>query len=394
MTEVFFLAAASLSLAAWVYLMVFRGAFWRSDQFLPAAARGEARPWPDVAAVIPARNEADNIADAVTAHLAQDYGGNYRIYLVNDQSTDATRRLAAEAAAGDPALQIIEGNPLPEGWTGKLWAVSQGLEAIEDQIPEAKYVFFTDADILHSENTLTDLVAKAEAEELVLVSQMVMLRCQSVWEQLLIPAFVFYFQMLYPFRWVNDPKRKIAAGAGGCMLVRRDILAKAGGIGQIRDRIIDDCAAAQLLKPHGPVWLGLTRTSLSLRAYDKLPDIWSMVTRTAFVQLSHSVLALIGAVAAMIIIYLAPPVSVLLGASFNSPALLGLGAASWVLMAASYLPALALYRQPAWASVFMPAAALLYTLMTIDSARKYLTGRPPAWRNRQLATPPARELDR
>lgn len=394
MIETLVFAAASLSLAAWVYLIVFRGAFWRSDQFLPAAALGAAHPWPDVAAVIPARNEADSIADAVAAHLAQDYPGNYRIYLVNDQSTDATRRLAVEAAAGDPALQIIEGSPLPEGWTGKLWAVSQGLEAIEDQYGQAKYVLFTDADIRHSANTLTDLVAKAEAENLVLASQMVLLRCQSIWERLLIPAFVYYFQMLYPFRWVNDPQRKIAAGAGGCMLVRREELAKAGGIEQIRDRIIDDCAAAQLLKPHGPVWLGLTRTSSSLRAYDRLADIWSMVTRTAFVQLSHSVPALIGTVAAMIFIYLAPPVSVLAGAVFGTPALLGVGLASWALMSASYLPALTLYRQPAWASVFMPLAALLYTLMTIDSARKFLTGQPPRWRNRQLSTPPARELDR
>ena len=388
------LAAASLSLAAWIYLLVFRGAFWRSDQFLPAAATQAAYPWPDVAVVIPARNEADSIADAITAHLAQDYPGNYRIYLVDDQSTDATRRLAVEAAAGDPALQIIEGSPPAEGWTGKLWAVSQGLDAIEDQYGQAKYVLFTDADIRHSADTVTNLVTKAEAENLVLVSQMVMLRCQSICEQLLIPAFVFYFQMLYPFRWVNDPKRKIAAAAGGCMLVRRAKLIKAGGIEKIRGRIIDDCATARLLKPHGPVWLGLTRTSLSLRAYDRLSDIWSMVTRTAFVQLSHSVPALIGTVAAMIIIYLAPPFSVLLGAAINSPALLGVGLASWVLMSISYLPAQALYRQPAWASVFMPIAALLYTLMTIDSARKFLTGKPPAWRNRQIAAPPARELDR
>ncbi|MBT6289462.1 MAG: glycosyltransferase [Rhodospirillaceae bacterium] len=386
--------AASLSLAAWVYLLVFRGAFWRSDQFLPAAATQAAHPWPDVAAVIPARNEADNIADAVAAHLTQDYPGNYRIYLVNDQSTDATQRLAMEAAAGDPAVQIIKGSPLPDGWTGKLWAVNQGLQAIEDKNEQAKYVLFTDADIRHSANTVTDLVAKAEGENLVLVSQMVMLRCQSIWENFLIPAFVYYFQMLYPFNWVNDPRRKIAAAAGGCMLVRRAELAKAGGIEQIRDRIIDDCALAQLLKPHGPVWLGLTRESLSLRACDHLSDIWSMVTRTAFVQLSHSVLALIGTVAAMIIIYLAPPVSVLLGAVFGAPALLSIGAASWVLMAASYLPTLALYRQPAWGSVFMPIAALLYTLMTIDSARKYLTGKPPAWRNRKIAAPPAREPDR
>ena len=393
MIESLAIGAASLSLAAWIYLIFFRGAFWRSDQFL-AAANLAGRPWPEVVAVMPARNEADTITGAVASHLAQDYRGRYRILLVNDQSTDATPALAAQAADGNRALCIIEGRPLPEDWTGKLWAVKQGLDAIEELSPDAKYVLFTDADISHSANALRDLVAKAESQNLVMVSQMVMLRCRSIWEQLLIPAFVYFFQMLYPFRWVNDQNREIAAGAGGCMLVNREILAKAGGIEQIRDRVIDDCALAQLLKPFGPVWLGLSHECLSLPAYDRLSDIWAMVTRTAFVQLSHSVLALVAAIAAMSVIYLLPPVAVLLGSNINSPAVMVIGLASWIAMSASYLPTLKLYRQPAWASVFMPVSALLYTLMTIDSARKFLTGKPPSWRNRKILSPPATEVDR
>jgi hopene-associated glycosyltransferase HpnB len=393
MIELAALAAAGLSLATWIYLVLFRGGFWRSDQFL-SGEPGDPPLWPEVVAVIPARNEADTIREALASHLAQDYPGAYQIVLIDDQSTDATPRLAAAAAGANPALSIIDGGPLPKGWTGKLWAVKQGLDAVDNLSPGAKYVLFTDADIRHSPNNLRDLVAKAESGNLALVSQMALLRCLSIWERLLIPAFVLYFQMLYPFRWVNDPRRKIAAGAGGCMLVNREILAKAGGLEKIRDRVIDDCALAQLLKPFAPVWLGLTRDCVSLRAYDPLHDIWAMVTRTAFVQLSFSALLLVGTVIAMGIVYLFPPVSVALGFHIPSPTVLVIGIAAWILMSACYLPTLRLYRQPAWATVFMPVSALLYTFMTLDSARRFLTGRPPSWRDRKNLKPPATEADR
>ena len=254
-------------------------------------------------------------------------------------------------------------------------------------------MFFTDADICHSPGTVRNLVARAETGRLVLVSQIVQLRCRSFWEQLLIPAFVFYFQMLYPFRWVNDPDHATAAGAGGCMLVSREALVRAGGLDRIRNCIIDDCALARILKPIGPIWLGLGPNSASLRAYGRLSDIWSMVTRTAYVQLSNSALLLTATVTAMVVIYLLPPVSVFLGWRLGHSPLLLLGLTAWVLMSACYLPALKLYGQPAWTSVFMPASALLYTLMTIDSARKFLAGKPPSWRDRLVITPPA-EADR
>jgi len=396
MAEITLTLTTWLSLAAWMYLLLFRGWFWRCDQFLPAAGEeglGADTTWPEVIAVIPARNEAENVGEVVAAHLAQDYPGLYQIILVNDQSTDATTARATIAAGGNSAFHIIEGRPLPESWTGKLWAIQGGLAAAANLAPSAKYVFFTDADICHSPGTVRNLVARAETGRLVLVSQIVQLRCRSFWEQLLIPAFVFYFQMLYPFRWVNDPDHATAAGAGGCMLVSREALVRAGGLDRIRNCIIDDCALARILKPIGPIWLGLGPNSASLRAYGRLSDIWSMVTRTAYVQLSNSALLLTATVTAMVVIYLLPPVSVFLGWGLGHSPLLLLGLTAWVLMSACYLPALKLYGQPAWTSVFMPASALLYTLMTIDSARKFLAGKPPSWRDRLVITPPA-EADR
>ena len=392
MAETMLTLAVWLSLAAWIYLLLFRGWFWRCDQFLPATSEeglGENTAWPDVIAIIPARNEADNVGETVAAHLAQDYPGRYHIILVNDQRTDATAARAAAASGGNSAFHIVEGRPLPEDWNGKLWALQGGIAAAADLAPSAKYFLFTDADIRHVPGTVRNLVARAEAGKLVLVSQMVQLRCRSFWEKLLIPAFVFYFQMLYPFRWVNDPSRATAAGAGGCMLVYRDALVRAGGLDRIRNHIIDDCALAQILKPTGAIWLGLGPDSDSLRAYERLSDIWSMVTRTAYVQLSYSALLLAATVATMVVIYLLPPVSVFLGWELGRSPLLLSGLAAWASMSASYLPTLKLYGQPAWTSIFMPVSALLYTLMTIDSARKFLTGKPPSWRDRQVITPPA-----
>ena len=392
MVEAAFSLVATLSVIAWLYLVLFRGAFWRSDQFLPDAPISDL-DWPGIVAVIPARNEADTIADAITSHLAQDYPGAYRIILVNDQSTDATRQLAADAAGANPALNIIEGTTPLERWTGKLWAVQQGLNAIDHLSPNAKYILFTDADISHSKDNLRKLVIKAEHENLVLVSQMVMLRCVSFWERLLIPAFVFFFQMLYPFRWVSDPNSKIAAAAGGCMLVNRKTLIEAGGIETIRDQVIDDCALARLLKPFGPVWLGLCRETVSLRAYEFLSEIWSMVARTAFVQLRYSLLLLAGTIISMFLIYLLPPIAAVFGLVMESQAVLVIGCISWILMSICYVPTLRLYRQPAWTSVFMPISALVFTLMTIDSARKFLIGIPPSWRGRQTLSSPAPETD-
>ncbi|NQV55537.1 MAG: glycosyltransferase [Rhodospirillales bacterium] len=378
--------AAGVSLTGWIYLTLFHGQFWRCDQYLP---EGGAEPpeWPGVAVVIPARNEAETIAAAVGSHLAQDYPGPCSVIVVDDQSTDGTAKMAGKS------VRVVAGAALPGGWTGKMWAVSQGLDCVNSFMPDAKYVLLSDADIVHPPDNLRLLVNQAEKENFALVSQMVLLNAQSIWERILIPAFVFFFQMLYPFRWVNNPARKIAAAAGGCMLVKRETLDQMGGITAIRDRVIDDCAVAALIKPAGPIWLGLTARTLSLRKYDSLSEIWSMVTRTAFVQLRHSVLYLGGAVFGMILVYLVPPVATFVGAATGTTGLFALGFTSWLIMAICYAPALKLYSQQRWTSVLLPISALLYTAMTIDSARKFMIGSPPVWRERQTLNASAHETD-
>jgi hopene-associated glycosyltransferase HpnB len=360
-------ALSALAVAIWLWLLAFRGGFWRDGPYL-ATAPAPAE-WPDVVAVVPARNEAETIGRTVAGLLAQDYPGALSIIVVDDRSEDAT---AAEArAAGDERVTLVNGTPLPDGWTGKIWAVSQGVAAVP---ASAKYIWLTDADIAHERDVLRSLVANAEQRGLALTSQMVLLRCDSAWEKLLIPAFIFFFKKLYPFAWVNDAARRTAGAAGGCMLVRRETLTAAGGIAAIKNEVIDDCALARALKPHGPIWLGLTHRSVSMRRYDTLREIWAMVARTAFVQLGFSYLLLVGTVLGMAVIYLASPVSLFMGDIYG---LLG-----WSLMSAAFVPTLRLYRLPAWRAALLPLAALLYTAMTISSAYRYGTGRGPRWKDR------------
>jgi len=277
---------------------------------------------------------------------------------------------------------VIDGQPLPAGWTGKLWAVSQGIDAAAEIAPEARYLLLTDADIEHDPDSLRPLVAKAEANSLHLVSLMAKLRCKSRWEQLLIPAFVFFFQKLYPFPRVNNPRSGMAAAAGGCMLLRRDTLAAAGGIAAIRDRVIDDCALAALIKPLGPIWLGLTDRVHSLRAYPRLDDVWNMVARTAFVQLRHSALLLLGTVVGMALLYLVPPLAGIGGLLAGERLIGNLGLAAWLLMTVAFGPTLKLYRLSMMEGFTLPYAALLYTLMTIDSARRHWRGEGGGWKGR------------
>src|SRR5579862_2082238 len=311
------LAIGGAGLAVWIYLLLFRGGFWlmreRDDRALPP----EPATWPAVIAVVPARNEADVIVRSVGSLLGQDYPGTFRLVLVDDNSEDGTDRVAAEAAAAIGAadrLTLIAGQPLARGWTGKLWAVSQGVEAASASGPA--YLWITDADIAHEPQTLRRLVARAEAGQLALVSLMARLQTGTWAERLLIPAFVFFFDMLFPFGWVNDPRRKLAAAAGGCMLVRREALEAAGGIASIRGEIIDDCALGARLKAQGPIWLGLTRTSVSLRPYVSLGDIARMVSRSAYAQLGYSPWLLAGTVLGMALVYLAAPVVAELGDSW------------------------------------------------------------------------------
>jgi hopene-associated glycosyltransferase HpnB len=373
---------ASISVAIWIILILFRGGFWRSDQFLsPALPLPENLP--EIVAVIPARNEEMTIGRAITSLLKQKYKGKFSVIVVNDNSDDNTSSAAEVAGQGKDNLTIIDGQELPDGWTGKMWAVAQGIEFAKSNNPNAAYLLLTDADISHHSENLNELASKALNEDLALVSLMVKLRCTSAWEHLLIPAFVFFFQKLYPFQWVNDPSNDTAGAAGGCMLVNRLALEKSGGIEAIKNEIIDDCSLAKQLKKTGPIWLGLTRSTTSLRGYDDLTDVWHMVCRTAFVQLNHSALNLLGTIIGMLFIYAIPIASILIGFLSNNIELLLLGLAGWVMMAIAYTPTLRLYSRPIWEACLLPFAAMLYSAMTIDSARKYWVGNAPTWKGRK-----------
>ena len=376
---------AMATLAAWVYLAVFHGRFWRADQILDDAVP-RLDSWPAVAVVIPARDEAATIGRCVSSLLAQDYGGALALVVVDDGSSDGTAQAAqaaAQAAMGEPGrLTVVTGRALEPGWTGKLWAMSQGIDAAAKLLPAAPYVLLTDADIEFDPAELSRLVAKAEAQRLDLVSLMVRLDCTGGWERLLIPAFVFLFQMLYPFPWVNHPARRIAAAAGGCMLVRRDALARAGGVEAIRHHVIDDCALARAIKRFGPIWLGLAGATRSLRVYRGLGGIWDMVVRTAFVQLGESLAVLAGAVAGFALVYVAPPVAAAAGIWSGDGLAAVAGTAAWALMALCYRPTLGDYGGSGWRAALLPLAALFYCAMTVDSARRSMAGHGAMWKGR------------
>jgi hopene-associated glycosyltransferase HpnB len=380
-------ALALLSLIAWIWLIAFHGGFWRADQRL-GRPRAPAS-WPTVVAVVPARNEAAHVGEAIASLLAQDYPGDWRVILVDDASEDGTADAARSVAGASGRLTVIGGRPLEAGWTGKMWAVSQGLAAIERMASDAAYVLLTDADIAHDPGNLRRLVARAESEALDLVSLMVRLRCSTFWERLLIPAFVFFFQKLYPFPWANDPRSRTAAAAGGCMLVRHSALRRIGGVTAIRDAVIDDCALARAVKRDGRIWIGLADASgpRSLRGYDRLGGIWRMIARSAYVQLRHSPLLLAGAVAGMALLYLVPPAAVLAGAFAGDVPATGLGVAGWAAMWACYRPTLNDYGRPLAAGLALPLAAAFYLAMTVDSARRSRAGQGAAWKGR---TYPAR----
>lgn len=378
--------AAVCSLVAWGVLIFLRGGFWRANQRLPDNT-SDLPLWPAVAAVIPARDEAAHVGDAVASLLAQDYAGPFGVVVVDDSSTDGTSEVARAAAGGDARLRVLAGRPLEGGWTGKLWAVSQGIAAAETAWPEAEFLLLCDADIGHDPANLRRLVAKAASGNLDLVSLMVRLRCDSVWERLLVPAFVFFFQKLFPFAWVNDPARRTAAAAGGCMLVRREALARIGGIAAIRGRLIDDCALAAEMKAGGPIWLGLTTSTVSLRAYDGLAPLWRMVARSAFEQLGNSVLMLLGAVIGMLFLYALPPIALLWGLIAGDPTAALAGALGWAAMGIAYRPIVRLYGLGAAWTGMLPVAALFYVVFTVDSARRAWMGARGAWKGRTYSAP-------
>lgn len=382
---VVFLILSGLSCIAWVYLVFRHGGFWKADQRLRDGPAGDLSEWPDILAVIPARNEADVVAATVTSLLRQDYPRPVSVLLVDDNSDDGTgaaARHAAAAAGGAERLTVLDGTPLRPGWTGKVWAMAQGVAWAGAAAPDVRYFLFTDADIAHGASNLRRLVVMAERGEKDLVSVMVRLAAAGLWERFLIPPFVFFFQMLYPFPRVNDDARGEAAAAGGCMLVRRSVLERAGGLESIRDALIDDCALARRIAAvGGRLWLGFDPDTRSTRPYGGLRGVWNMVTRSAYTQLRHSPLLLAGCVSGMTMVYAVPPIAVLGAGWFGAVAGL-FGLAAWALMCAAYLPTLKLYDGPRPVSVLLPVAAMLYTAMTVASALRHWRGAGGGWKGR------------
>jgi hopene-associated glycosyltransferase HpnB len=303
------------------------------------------------------------------------------VILVDDNSSDGTGDVA-RSLAGAGRLQVLAGAPLPAGWTGKLWAQSQGVARAGDAVDgPPKYLYLTDADIAHAPDTLRRLVARAEKDNLTLTSLMAKLTVETWPERLTIPAFIFFFDMLYPFGWVNDPRRTVAAAAGGVMLVHRSALIAAGGLEAIRGKIIDDCSLGALMKRQGPIWLGLTERAVSLRPYRSLGEIGRMVSRSAYAQLNFSPLLLAGTIAGMAIVYLAAPILAL----FADGPSRWLGAASWSAMAIAFQPMLRFYRRnPLW-GLALPAIGALYTLFTLQSAVETWRGKGGMWKGRAQA---------
>jgi len=381
--------ACTAAAVAWVYLVAAHGGYWRTSQRLPRVS-GEPDAWPDVVAVVPARNEAAMLPVTLPALLGQDYPGVLAVIVVDDGSSDGTGEVAAgiAAKAGRP-LRVISGTPPPDGerWAGKVWAMAQGLRAAGP----SDYVVFTDADIAwEAPDTLRRLVAAAEGDDRDLVSQMALLRTAAGWERVVVPAFVYFFAQLYPFRRVNVPGSRTAAAAGGCMLVRRGALDKAGGLAPIRGALIDDVAMGRMIKrQRGRCWLGVTRQVVSVRPYPRLASLWQMVARSAYTQLRYSPAVLAGTLTGLLFLYALPPagaitglVAVLAGGDGTAALALGAGLAGWALMSLSYLPMLRLYRLSPLRAPGLPLIALLYGAMTADSARRHYVGRGAEWRGR------------
>ncbi len=380
-------AASYASLAAWLWLTFAQGMFWRTDVRLPP--RTAPARWPSVAIVVPARDEAGVLPLSLPSLIAQDYPGEAEVILVDDGSTDGTGGLALRIAAGLPGLPLTvasPGEPAP-GWTGKLWALRHGISlARTAHATEPDFLLLTDADIAHEPDSLRELVCAATSADLDLVSQMARLRVAGLWERLVVPAFVYFFAQLYPFRRINRPDARTAAAAGGCVLLRTEaeMCIRDG----IRQAVIDDVSLARAVQDSGGrIWLGLAERVDSVRPYPALADLWRMVSRSAYAQLRHQPLLLAGTVAGLTLVYLAPPAALLAGLATGRTSMAWAGGLAWLLMAGTYLPMIRYYRQPAALAPLLPLTALLYLLMTVDSAVQHYRGRGASWKGRTYARP-------
>jgi hopene-associated glycosyltransferase HpnB len=387
---------AAICLAIWLYLAFARGLFWRLRNFDEDSAQHASLPaWPQVVAIVPARNEASTIRQSVTSLLQQIYPGEFSIIVVDDHSEDGTAQIAQQTInelGAESRVSLCAAATLPVGWTGKLWALNEGVSAAAprgaapprpsfatNHPPQPTYFWFTDADVIHAPDTLQRLVSRAEPDNLDLTSLMVLLQAKTLPERALIPAFLFFFLKLYPPRWTPDPRARNAGAAGGCILLRRQALERIGGLSAIRDEIIDDCALARVVKrTGGRIWMSVTRRSVSLREYRTFSEIRDMIARTAFTQLGYSTLLLLGTLFGMLLTYIAPVA--LLFAPGLPPRILG--ACAWTLLSLLYLPTLRFYRlSPLWAPL-LPVTAAFYSYATLLSAVRYLLGRGAQWKGR------------
>ena len=380
----FIIYVSGFSCLIWIYLLLFHHRFWLSNQVLKSGSPLRDGKWPDVVVVIPARNEAETIEAVAKGHLENDYQGKLDLIVVDDQSSDGTGGLVR--ALGSNRAHVIAGKDLPGGWSGKLWAVNNGLEAAQAIAPNAAYVLLTDADIKHAPGTLSKLVAKAVQEEHAMVSIMAMLDARGFWGGLLMPAFIFFFQKLYPFPAINNPATTIGGAAGGCMLIERKALEEIGGVETIKGDLIDDCALGKALKdPKGAkrsIWLGFDQGIVSLRDNRELHTIWKMVTRTAFTQLQFSSLLLIGAVLGMALTYLVAPIAFLTLPLHGSVLAATFGAVAYLSMTLAYTPTLRRYKKSHLWALILPLSAIVYMMMTIASAWNHWRGRGGAWKGR------------
>ncbi|MGK7922394.1 MAG: glycosyltransferase [Trichodesmium sp.] len=389
--EQIILITVIFNLIIWIYLLIFHGKFWLADQKLsPKSAIDiqHRKNWPSVFAIIPARNEAKVLRATLNSLLNQDYPGIFKIILVDDNSIDNTGLVAkctAQQGKNFTKLEVISAADLPSGWTGKLWAINQGINYAKKQTLPPDYFLLTDADIEHSSTNIRQLVVKAEQENLALVSLMVKLQCKTLAEELMIPAFVFFFQKLYPFRWVNNPKNSTAAAAGGCILIRHQVLDEIGGIEIIKNALIDDCTLAKAVKQKSTnkrIWLGLTSETKSRRSYPDLVTIWNMVARTAFTQLSYSPLLLVGTIIGMKLVYLVPSLGIILGVIFDWWGVVAIALLARLLMFLAYLPIVRFYQLSPIYAMGLPTIALIYSLITINSAWRHWQGKGGNWKGR------------
>ncbi|CAI9120194.1 glycosyltransferase [Brytella acorum] len=368
----------SLSLAAWLKLVFGNGRFWQYGPELHQT-HSEASSWPDVAVIVPARDEAETVALCIRSLLNQDYGGKLSVFVVDDRSRDGTGDIARSVADPEGRLTVIDGQPRPAGWSGKLWAVHQGeQEAIRHLGPDG-FILLTDADIVHEPGHLSTLVHKAISEHLDLVSEMVRLNCESAAERALVPAFVYFFAMLYPFARVNDHNSPMAGAAGGTILLRRDALERIGGIGVVRGALIDDCTlAAHVKRSGGRLYLGHSTLARSLRPYVGAPDIWRMIARTAYVQLRYSPVLLLLTLFAMGLVWFVPVALTVFGRGRGR----ALGAVAWGLSMASFVPTLRRFGLSPWRVIPLPLVAAFYMAATIGSALDHYRGKGVRWKDR------------